>query len=127
MPSAAPAGVHIRHARHTPGISSALGNVQLETKDGKTVDRIMGGSGVNMRLNGGETAEIKATPQARRKNGYKIIVVTGVRKSWSATFDNDSLLADVYREGGPWDSCAKRRTHKTGHGARFQNRRRIMR
>lgn len=51
--------------------------------------------------NSGETAEMKATVQAIRRNGCKIIGVTGNRSSWLASFADTHLFAGVPEEGGP--------------------------
>ena len=52
-------------------------------------------------FNSGETAEMKATVQAIRRNGCKIIGVTGNRNSWLASFADTHLFAGVPEEGGP--------------------------
>ena len=52
-------------------------------------------------FNSGETAEMKATVQAIRRNGCKIIGVTGNRSSWLASFADTHLFAGVPEEGGP--------------------------
>ena len=52
-------------------------------------------------FNSGETAEMKATVQAIRRNGCKIIGVTGKRSSWLASFADTHLFAGVPEEGGP--------------------------
>ena len=44
-------------------------------------------------FNSGETAEMKATVQAIRRNGCKIIGVTGNRSSWLASFADTHLFA----------------------------------
>lgn len=51
--------------------------------------------------NSGETAEMKATAVAVRRNGAKVIAVTGNPQSWLATFADAHLYAGVAREGGP--------------------------
>lgn len=51
--------------------------------------------------NSGETAEMKATVQAIRRNGCKVIGVTGNRNSWLAHFAEAHLFAGVPEEGGP--------------------------
>ena len=51
--------------------------------------------------NSGETAEMKATAAAVRRNGAKIIAVTGSPDSWLARFADAHLYAGVAREGGP--------------------------
>ena len=44
---------------------------------------------------------MKATVQAIRRNGCKIIGVTGNRSSWLASFADTHLFAGVPEEGGP--------------------------
>ena len=51
--------------------------------------------------NSGETAEMKATAAAVRRNGAKVIAVTGNPSSWLAVFADVHLFAGVSREGGP--------------------------
>ena len=51
--------------------------------------------------NSGETAELKATVTALKKNGAKIIGVTGNASSWLAKASDAHLLAHVSAEGGP--------------------------
>ncbi len=51
--------------------------------------------------NSGETAEMKATAAAIRRNGAKVIAVTGNPSSWLATFADVHLFAGVSQEGGP--------------------------
>lgn len=51
--------------------------------------------------NSGETAELKATAMAVRRNGCKVIGVTGNSQSWLAQFADAHLFAGVKREGGP--------------------------
>ncbi len=51
--------------------------------------------------NSGETAEMKATAAAIRRNGCKIVGVTGNPSSWLAGFADVHLFAGVGREGGP--------------------------
>lgn len=51
--------------------------------------------------NSGETAEMKATAQAIRRNGCTVIAVTGNPSSWLSTFADASLTARVTQEGGP--------------------------
>lgn len=51
--------------------------------------------------NSGETAEMKATAAAIRKNGCRLIAVTGNGASWLANFAETSLIAHVDEEGGP--------------------------
>lgn len=50
--------------------------------------------------NSGETAELKATANAIRNNGCKIIAVTGNRDSWLGNYAEVCLVAGVEREGG---------------------------
>lgn len=51
--------------------------------------------------NSGETAELKATAQAIRNNGCKIIAITGNPESWLGRFADVHLFAGVREEGGP--------------------------
>ncbi len=51
--------------------------------------------------NSGETAEMKATAAAIRRNGAKVIAVTGNPSSWLAAFADVHLYAGVSQEGGP--------------------------
>ncbi|MCE5342511.1 MAG: SIS domain-containing protein [Eubacteriales bacterium] len=51
--------------------------------------------------NSGETTEMKATAIAIRKNGCKVIAVTGRPDSWLAVFADVHLFAGVAEEGGP--------------------------
>ncbi len=57
--------------------------------------------------NSGETAELKATAQAIRNNGCKIIAVTGNPESWMARFAEVHLFAGVTEEGGPLDRAPR--------------------
>lgn len=50
--------------------------------------------------NSGETAELKATANAIKNNGCKIISVTGNKESWLGKFGEVCLTAGVEREGG---------------------------
>ncbi len=50
--------------------------------------------------NSGETAELKATVNAIKNNGCKVIAVTGKNNSWLANNAEVTLLAGVEREGG---------------------------
>lgn len=50
--------------------------------------------------NSGETAELKATAMAVRKNGCKVIAVTGNSESWLAKFSDAHIYAGVDKEGG---------------------------
>ena len=49
--------------------------------------------------NSGETAELKATIETLRKNGAKIISVTGKEHSWLAENGEVTLIAGVNQEG----------------------------
>lgn len=51
--------------------------------------------------NSGETVELKATVNAVKNNGCRIISVTGNPDSWLAKNGDVCLLASVKREGGP--------------------------
>jgi D-arabinose 5-phosphate isomerase GutQ len=51
--------------------------------------------------NSGETAELKSTVTAVKKNGCKVISVTGNPESWLAGEGDAFLFAGVNREGGP--------------------------
>lgn len=51
--------------------------------------------------NSGETQELKATVQAIKNNGCKVIAVTGNLQSWLAKESDASLFAGVTQEGGP--------------------------
>lgn len=51
--------------------------------------------------NSGETAEMKATVTAIKKNGCKVISVSGNPDSWLAREGDAFLYAGVKREGGP--------------------------
>jgi len=51
--------------------------------------------------NSGETAEMKATAQAVRNNGCRLIAVTGNKDSWLGRFCERHLDAGVQEEGGP--------------------------
>ncbi len=51
--------------------------------------------------NSGETQELKATVQAVKNNGCKVIAVTGNVDSWLARESDACLFAGVGREGGP--------------------------
>ena len=57
--------------------------------------------------NSGETAELKATAAAIRRNGCKVIAVTGNPDSWLARFADLTLLASVGEEGGPLDRAPR--------------------
>jgi len=51
--------------------------------------------------NSGNTSEMKATVQAVKNNGCKVIGVTGNPDSWLAKESNIYLLAHIDNEGGP--------------------------
>ena len=51
--------------------------------------------------NSGETVEMKATATAIRKNGCKVISLTGNPDSWLSRFADVSLVAGAKQEGGP--------------------------
>lgn len=51
--------------------------------------------------NSGETQELKATVQAVKNNGCRVIAVTGNVDSWLARESDACLFAGVGREGGP--------------------------
>lgn len=51
--------------------------------------------------NSGETVEMKATAQAIRQNGCRIIAVTGHSDSWLAEIADAHIFAGVEHEGGP--------------------------
>ena len=51
--------------------------------------------------NSGETSELKATVQAVKNNGCKVIGVTGNMESWLAKKSDVCLFAGVSNEGGP--------------------------
>lgn len=51
--------------------------------------------------NSGETVELKATANAIRNNGCKIIGLTGNEDSWLGHFSDVCLKAGVTEEGGP--------------------------
>ena len=51
--------------------------------------------------NSGETAELKATVNAVKANGCKVIGVTGGMESWLAKNSDAVLYAGVTAEGGP--------------------------
>ena len=57
--------------------------------------------------NSGETAELKATAAAIRRNGCKVIAVTGNPDSWLARFADLTLPASVGEEGGPLDRAPR--------------------
>lgn len=51
--------------------------------------------------NSGETAELKATVNAIKNNGCKVIAVSGNPDSWLAREGDAFLFAGVHQEGGP--------------------------
>ncbi len=51
--------------------------------------------------NSGETSELRSTALAIRKNGCKIIAITGNAASWLAKFSDAHIPAHVDAEGGP--------------------------
>lgn len=51
--------------------------------------------------NSGETSELKSTAMAIRKNGCRIIAITGNENSWLARYGDVHILAHVNAEGGP--------------------------
>ena len=51
--------------------------------------------------NSGETSELKATVETLKKNGAKIIAVTGNPESWLAKSADVALIAGVKHEGDP--------------------------
>ncbi|MCI6273334.1 MAG: SIS domain-containing protein [Coriobacteriaceae bacterium] len=51
--------------------------------------------------NSGETGELKATVACLKKNGAKIIALTGDPRSWLARQGDVALIAGVRREGDP--------------------------
>ena len=51
--------------------------------------------------NSGETSELKSTAMAIRKNGCRIIAITGNENSWLARYGDTHILAHVNAEGGP--------------------------
>lgn len=51
--------------------------------------------------NSGKTAEMKATVTAVRKNGCKVLGISGDAHSWLAQNSDVHLLAGVQQEGGP--------------------------
>lgn len=63
--------------------------------------QLMEGDVVICISNSGETGEMKATAQAIRNNGCKVIAVTGNADSWLARFGDAHLWAGIQNEGGP--------------------------
>ncbi len=57
--SVAGAGVDVTRILKTPGVSSAIGNVQLEVREGKTANRIIVVSGANMKITPEDVAHLK--------------------------------------------------------------------
>lgn len=61
--------------------------------------QVLAGDVVIAISNSGETAELKATIETLKKNGAKIISVTGKEQSWLAEQGEVMLLAGVEQEG----------------------------
>mgnify|MGYP003609111058 CR=1 FL=1 len=59
LESVSGAGVDTANIRRTPGVSSAIGNVQLEVQGEKTMNRIIVVSGANMRIIPEDVSELK--------------------------------------------------------------------
>lgn len=57
--------------------------------------------------NSGETAEMRATVQAIKNNGCKVIGVSGNANSWLAREADVHLLAAIEEEGGPMDRAPR--------------------
>lgn len=57
--------------------------------------------------NSGETGELKATVTAIKKNGCKVIGVSGNENSWLATQSDAFLKAHVENEGGPLNKAPR--------------------
>lgn len=57
--SVAGAGVDVTRILKTPGVSSAIGNVQLEVREGKTANRIIVVSGANMKITPEDVAHLE--------------------------------------------------------------------
>ncbi|WP_020611704.1 SIS domain-containing protein [Sediminispirochaeta bajacaliforniensis] len=57
--------------------------------------------------NSGETTELKATVSAIKRNGCKVIAVTGNTTSWLAREGDAHLFAGVSGEGGPLDRAPR--------------------
>lgn len=63
--------------------------------------QVLSGDVVIAISNSGETTELKATVETLKKNGAKIIAVTGNSESWLAKNAQVALIAGVKREGDP--------------------------
>lgn len=63
--------------------------------------QVLSGDVVIAISNSGETSELKATVETLKKNGAKIIAVTGNPESWLAKSANVALIAGVKHEGDP--------------------------
>lgn len=63
--------------------------------------QVLSGDVVIAISNSGETSELKATVETLKKNGAKIIVVTGNPDSWLAKSADVALIAGVKHEGDP--------------------------
>ena len=63
--------------------------------------QILSGDVVIAISNSGETSELKATVETLKKNGAKIIAVTGNPDSWLAKSAEVALIAGVKHEGDP--------------------------
>jgi len=57
--------------------------------------------------NSGETNELKATVETLKRNGAKIIAVSGNADSWLAKISDASLFAGVYAEGDMLDKAPR--------------------
>ena len=63
--------------------------------------QVLSGDVVIAISNSGETSELKATVETLKKNGAKIIAVTGNPDSWLAKSAEVALIAGVKHEGDP--------------------------
>lgn len=63
--------------------------------------QVLSGDVVIAISNSGETSELKATVETLKKNGAKIIAVTGNPESWLAKSADVALIAGVKHEGDP--------------------------
>ena len=63
--------------------------------------QVLSGDVVIAISNSGETSELKATVETLKKNGAKIIAVTGNPDSWLAKSADVALIAGVKHEGDP--------------------------